>query len=81
MSIRIGQHVRHTPRCSGMACEAGTAIAIIDKWDNGLGGFGNSGVYNPPVIVVALDEAFVTGGNDGFASAPEDCWEMTEKWH
>ncbi len=75
MSIGIGQHVQHTPRCAGMACESGVVIDVIDKWDNGLGGSGNSGVYNPPVIVVELDEPFVTGGNDGFASAPEDCWE------
>lgn len=74
----IGKMVRHIERGYSIPCETGTVVEIVGVWDNGLGGSGNSGMYDPPVIVVKLDKQFVTGGNNGFISAPMNMFTLIE---
>lgn len=74
----IGKRVRHIERGYSIPCETGTVVEIIERWDNGLGGSGNSGIYDPPVIAVDLDKPFVTGGNNGFMSAPMNMFTLIE---
>lgn len=67
--MKIGDRVRHIYRGYNISCEIGAIVDIIERWDNSLE---NTGIYNPPQILVKLDEEFVTAGNDGFMTVPSD---------
>ena len=74
--IKVGDRVRHISRGYEIPCETGVVRGIIKKWDNGLGGEANSGIYDPPEIVIELDAEFVTGGNNGMMSCPANHFEI-----